>query len=161
MSKTTTKTIIKNGNIRNFADTEDETATEMSEVLIPKQQFIETVKHTKFIIDNCRKDIINYKTERDTLALQLTELEKVAETQFKHKKELEKQLKTANAELDILKNTRNKQYSKCGIDLMKTDDINVLNAQIEQEVKNNIEKNKLKIVDPYLESIYKKFEIQK
>ena len=161
MSKTTTKTIVKSGNIHNFTDKEDETTTEMSEVLVPKAQFLETVKHTKFIIDNCRKEIITQKTEKETLALKLKELENLADMQFKQRKELEKQLETSNAELNILKNARIKQYSKCGIDLSQTDDINVLNAQIEQEVKNNIETNKLKIVDPYLENIYKRYEIQK
>ena len=161
MSKTTTKTIVKSGNIHKFTDEEDETPTEVSEVLVPKHQFMETVKHTKFIIDNCRKEIITQKTEKETLALKLKELENLADMQFKQRKELEKQLETSNAELNILKNARIKQYSKCGIDLSQTDDINVLNAQIEQEVKKNIEKNKLKIVDPYLENIYKRYEIQK
>ena len=161
MSKTTTKTIVKNGSIHNFTDKEDETTTEMSEVLVPKAQFLETVKHTNFIIDQCKKEIITQKPEKETLSLKLKELENLADMQFKQRKELEKQLNTTNAELDILKNARIKQYSKCGIDLSQTDDICVINTQIEQEVKKNIERNKLKIVDPYLESIYKKYEIHK
>ena len=161
MSKTITKQIVKNGNVHKFIDTEDETISEMSEVLVPKAQFLETVKHTKFIIDQCKKEIITQKTEKETLSLKLKELENLADIQFKQRKELEKQLNTTNAELDILKSVRNKQYSKCGIDLSQTDDICVINTQIEQEVKKNIEKNKLKIVDPYLENLYKKYEIQK
>ena len=161
MSKTTTKTIVKSGNIHKFTDEKDDTPTEVSEGLVPKHQFMETVKHTKFIIDNCIKEIITQKKEKETVALKLKELEHLADMQFKQRKELEKQLETSNAELNILKNARIKQYSKCGIDLSQTDDINVLNAQIEQEVKKNIEKNKLKIVDPYLENIYKRYEIQK
>ena len=152
------KTVVKTGNIHTLTDTEQ---TDASEIIVPKRQFYDKIQHTKFIIDNCRKEIITQKTEKETLALKLKELEHLADMQFKQRKELEKQLETSNAELNILKNARIKQYSKCGIDLSQTDDINVLNAQIEQEVKKNIEKNKLKIVDPYLENIYKRYEIQK
>ena len=41
----------------------------------------------------------------------------------------------------------------------QTDDINVLNKQIEDEVKFNMEKNKIQILDPYLELLKKKYEI--
>ena len=114
----------------------------MSEVLVPKAQFLETVKHTNFIIDQCKKEIITQKPEKETLSLKLKELENLADMQFKQRKELEKQLNTTNAEkekVDILKNDRIKQYSKCDIDLSQTDVICVINTQIEQEVKKNIE----------------------
>ena len=131
--------------------------------MVPKARFLETIKHTNFIIDQCKKKIITQKPEKETLSLKLKELENLADMQFKQRKELEKQLNTTNAEkekVDILKNARIKQYSKCGIDLSQTDVICVINTQIEQEVKKNVEK-KLKIVDPYLESFYKKYEIHK
>ena len=80
--------------------------------------------------------------------------------QFKQRKELEKQLQTANGELNILKTVCNEQYSKCGIHVSHTDDINVLNDQIEQEAKRNIKKNKIKVVDSYLENIYKNMKLK-
>ena len=146
------KTIVKNGNVNSFSDT-----TETSEIVIPKKKFLDGFKHTKFVIDNCRKDIVQYKSERDTLHLQLKELEKVADTQFKLRKELEKKNKLLNDEISIIKGKHQTRYD---IDMMpQTDDINVLNKQIEDEVKLNMEQNRIKIIDPYLELLKKKYEI--
>ena len=100
---------------------------------------------------------MQYKSERDTLHLQLKELEKVADTQFKLRKELEKKNKLLNDEISIIKGKHQTRYD---IDMMpQTDDINVLYKQIEDEVKLNMEQNRIKIIDPYLELLKKKYEI--
>ena len=101
--------------------------------------------------------VIQYKTEKEILQLKLNEIEKLAEKQHQVRKDLEKQIKTQNEELIMLKN---KHPIKCNnADFFETDDITVINRQVEEEVRRNLEKNKLKIVDPYLENLYKKFEL--
>jgi len=149
------KTITVTRNINSFTDTE-QTATDASEIIVPKKQFYEKLKHTRFVVENCKKDIIQYKTERDTLKLQLNELEKVADKQLSLRKELEKQNKLLNDELMMMKG---KHVTKCEIDMAQTDDINVINKQIEDEVRRNLERNKAKILDPYLNSLKTKYEV--
>ena len=149
------KVITVTRNINTFADTE-QTATDASEIIVPKKQFYEKLKHTRFVVENCKKDIIQYKTEHDTLKLQLNELEKVADKQLSLRKELEKQNKLLNDELMLMKG---KHVTKCETDMAHTDDINVINEQIEDEVKRNLERNKAKILDPYLNSLKTKYEV--
>ena len=150
------KTMVRTGNVTSFTDTE-KTDSDTTEMIVPKRVFLDKMKHTRFVIDNCKKDMIQYKSEKETLQLKLTEIEKIAEKQYQIRKDLEKQLKTQNDELMMLKS---KHLTKCNNDeLYQTDDITLINKQVEDEVKRNLEKNKLKIVDPYLENLYKKFEL--
>ena len=79
-----TKTITRTGNINSFTDTENDA----SEVVVNKRQFFDKIKHSRFVVENCKKDIIQYKTERDTLQMQLRELEKVADKQLNLRKDL-------------------------------------------------------------------------
>ena len=94
------KTITKTGNINKFSDAE---ISETSEIVISKKKFLDGFKHSKFIIDNCRKDIVQYKTERNMLQSKLEELEKVADKQLSIRKELEKKNKLLNDELNMIK----------------------------------------------------------
>ena len=137
------KTVVRNGNVSSFSDT-----TDTSEIVIPKKKFLDGFKHTKFIIENCRKDIVQYKSERNMLQCKLEELEKIADKQLSARKELEKRNKLLTDELNMIKG---KHQTRCGMDMMPTEDITVLTRQIEDEVKLNMEKNKKTILDPYLE----------
>ena len=149
------KTIVKTGNINSFTDNE-QTVSDASEIIVPKRQFYDRIKHTKFILDTYKKDVIQYKTEKETLNIQLKQLESVADKQLSIRKDLERQNKILNDELMMLKN---KHPTKCDGDIFKTDDINAINKQIEDEVKRNLERNKLKIIDPYLDNLNKKYEL--
>ena len=120
------KTITKTGNINLLEDTE-QTASDASEIIVHKRQFYDRLKHTRFVVGNCKKDIIQYKTERATIHLQLKELEKVADKQLSLRKNLEKENKLLSDELTMLKR---KHLSKCDIDMITTDVINVINKQI-------------------------------
>ena len=146
-----TKTITRTGNINSFTDTENDA----SEVVVNKRQFFDKIKHSRFVVENCKKAIIQYKTERDTLQMQFRELEKVADKQLNQRKDLEKQVLQMKDELNLIKNS--KHPTKCDIDMSQTDDINVINAQIEDEVKRNLERSKTKIIDPYLEALNVKY----
>ena len=149
------KTITKNGNIHNFSDSE-QTISDTSEIIVPKRQFLEGIKHSKFVLDTYKRDVIQYKTERDTLQLQLKELEKLADKQLTIRKDLEKQNSRLNDELLLLKGKHQTKYDG---EIFQTEDINLINKQIEEEVRRNLEKNKLKIVDQYLENLNKKYEL--
>ena len=150
------KTVIKTGNINSFTDNE-QTVSDTSEIIVPKRQFYDRLKHTKFILDTYKKEVIQYKTEKETLNLQLKQLESVADKQLSIRKDLERQNKIMNDELMMLKN---KHQTKCNdADIFKTEDINLINKNIEEEVRRNLEKNKIKILDPYLESLNKKYEL--
>ena len=149
------KTITKNGNIHKFSDSE-QTISDTSEIIVPKRQFLEGIKHSKFVLDTYKKDVIQYKTERDTLQLQLKELEKLADKQLTMRKDLEKQNSRLNDEILLLKG---KHQTKCDGEIFQTEDINVINKQIEEEVRRNLEKNKIRIVDQYLENLNKKYEL--
>ena len=149
----TTKTITRTGNVTTFTDTENDA----SEIIVPKRQFFDRLKHNKFIMDQYKKDVIQYKTERDTLKLQLKELEAVADKQLTLRKDLEKQVKQVSDELSLIKSS--KHPSKCDIDMLQTDDINEINKLIEEEVRRNLERNKTKILDPYLENLHKKYMV--
>ena len=39
--------------------------------------------------------------------------------------------------------------------MYQTENINEINKQIEEEVRHNLERNKTKIIDPYLENLQK------
>ena len=149
------KTITKNGNIHKFSDSE-QTISDTSEIIVPKRQFLEGIKHSKFVLDTYKKDVIQYKTERNTLQLQLKELEKLADKQLTMRKDLEKQNSRLNDEILLLKG---KHQTKCDGEIFQTEDINVINKQIEEEVRRNLEKNKIRIVDQYLENLNKKYEL--
>ena len=146
-----TKTITRRGNINSFTDTENDA----SEVVVNKRQFFDKIKHSRFVVENCKKDIIQYKTERDTLQMQLRELEKVADKQLNQRKDLDKQVLQMKDELNLIKNS--KHPTKCDIDMSQTEDINEINKQIEDEVRRNLERNKTKIIDPYLEALNVKY----
>ena len=146
-----TKTITRTGNINSFTDTENDA----SEVVVNKRQFFDKIKHSRFVVENCKKDIIQYKTERDTLHMQLKELEKVADKQLNLRKDLEKEVLQMKDELNLIKNS--KHPTKCDIDMSQTEDINEINKQIEDEVRRNLERNKAKIIDPYLEALNVKY----
>ena len=146
-----TKTITRTGNINSFIDTENDA----SEVVVNKRHFFEKIKHSRFVVENCKKDIIQYKTERDTLHMQLKELEKVADKQLNLRKDLEKEVLQMKDELNLIKNS--KHPTKCDIDMSQTEDINEINKQIEDEVRRNLERNKAKIIDPYLEALNVKY----
>ena len=53
---------------------------------------------------------------------------------------------------------KGKHVTKYEIDMAQTDDINIINKQIEDEVKRNLERNKAKILDPYLNSLKTKYQ---
>ena len=148
------KTISKTGNVTSFTDTE-KTESDASEIIVPKRQFFDRLKHNKIIMDTYKKDIIRYKTEKETTQMQLKQLETVADKQLSLRKDLEQRNKILNDELMMLKN---KHQTKCdNIDIFKTDDINEINKYIEDEVKRNLERNKTKIIDPYLEALNVKY----
>ena len=145
------KTITRTGNVTTFTDSENDA----SELIVPKRQFVDRLKHIKFVLDTCKKDIIRYKTEKETTQMQLKQLETVADKQLSLRKDLEQRNKILNDELMMPKN---KHQTKCdNIDIFKTDDINEINKYIEDEVKRNLERNKTKIIDPYLEALNVKY----
>ena len=148
------KIITKTGNVAKFADRE---ISDTSELVVPKTYFYDKVKQTKFVIDACRKDIVQYKTERDVLQFKLKEIEKVADTQLNMRKELENKVNRLNDELLMVKN---KHQTKFNAEMMpQTEDISTLTKLLEDEVRANMEQNKRRSFDPYLESIRKKYEI--
>ena len=87
--------------------------------------------------------------------MQLKELEKVADKQLNLRKDLEKEVLQMKDELNLIKNS--KHPTKCDIDMSQTEDINEINKQIEDEVRRNLERNKAKIIDPYLEALNVKY----
>ena len=148
-----TKTITRTGNVSTFTDTENDA----SEIIVPKKQSFDRLKHNKFIMDQYRREIIQVKTEKETLSLQLKQLELVSDKQLNIRKDLEKQNKQLNEELNFFKS---KHQTKCDMaDMYQTENINEINKQIEEEVRRNLERNKLKIIDPYLENLQKKYEV--
>ena len=108
-------------------------------------------------MDQNKREIIEVKTQKETLQLQLKQLETVADKQLNIRKNLDKQNKRLNDELNFIKS---KHQTKCDItDMYQTQDINEINKQIEDEVRSNLERNKTKIIDPYLQNLNKKYEI--
>ena len=108
-------------------------------------------------MDQYRREIIQVKTEKETLQLQLKQLEAVSDKQLNIRKDLEKQNKQLNDELNFIKN---KHQTKCDMaDMYQTENINEINKQIEEEVRRNLERNKTKIIDPYLDNLQKKYEV--
>ena len=89
--------------------------------------------------------------------MQLKQLETVSDKQLNIRKRLDKQNKRLNDELNFIKS---KHQTKCDIaDMYQTQDINEINKQIEDEVRRNLERNKTKIIDPYIENLFKNYEL--
>ena len=87
--------------------------------------------------------------------MQLKELEKVADKQLNLRKDLEKEVLQMKDELNLIKNS--KHPTEFDIDMSQTEDINEINKRIEDEVRRNLERNKTKIIDPYLEALNVKY----
>ena len=147
------KTITRTENVTTFTDSENDA----SELIVPKKQFFDRLKHNKFIMDQYKRELIEVKTQKETLQMHLKQLETVSDKQLNIRKDLDKQNKRLNDELNFIKS---KHQTKCDItDMYQTQDINEINKQIEDEVRRNLERNKTKIIDPYIENLIKKYEL--
>ena len=76
------KTITRTGNVTPFTDSENNA----SELIVPKKQFFDRLKHNKFIMDQYKREIIEVKTQKETLQMHLKQLETVSDKQLNIRK---------------------------------------------------------------------------